>query len=57
LIFLRYTKEEGQNISRANQREELCSRQSSVTEVFRRNSHIFLFSRAMKAHKYILESY
>jgi hypothetical protein len=41
LIFLRFTKEEGQNISRENQREELCSSQSSVTEASRRNSHIF----------------
>jgi hypothetical protein len=41
LIFPRFTKEEGQNISRVNQREELCSSQSSVTEASRRNSHIF----------------
>jgi hypothetical protein len=41
LILLRFTKEEGQNTSRANQREELCSSQSSVTEASRRNSHIF----------------
>jgi hypothetical protein len=41
LILLRFTKEEGQNISRANQREELCSSQSSMTEASRRNSHIF----------------
>jgi hypothetical protein len=40
LIFLRSTKEEGQNISRANQRE-LCSSQSSVIEPSRRNNHIF----------------
>ena len=31
-ILLRFTKEEGQNTSRANQREELCSSQSSATE-------------------------
>jgi hypothetical protein len=36
LILLRFTKQEGQNISRANQREELCA-----TETFRRNNHIF----------------
>jgi diphthamide biosynthesis methyltransferase len=41
LILLRFTKEEGQNISRANQREELCSSQYGVTEASRRNSHIF----------------
>jgi hypothetical protein len=41
LILLRFTKEEGQNISTANQREELCSSQSSATKPFRRNSHIF----------------
>jgi hypothetical protein len=41
LILLRFTKEEGQNISTANQREELCSSQSSVTEASRRNNHIF----------------
>jgi hypothetical protein len=41
LILLRFTKEEGQNISRVNQREELCSEQSSATEPSRRNSHIF----------------
>jgi hypothetical protein len=57
LILLRFTKEEGQNISWAIQRKELCSSQSSVIEVSRRNSHIFWFPKAMKAHKYILESY
>jgi hypothetical protein len=41
LILLRFTKEEGQNISKANQQEELCPSQSSVTELARRNSHIF----------------
>jgi hypothetical protein len=41
LIFLRFTKEEGQNISKANQREELSSSQFSATESSRRNSHIF----------------
>jgi hypothetical protein len=41
LILLRFTKEEGQNISRANQQEELCPSQSSATEPSRRNSHIF----------------
>jgi hypothetical protein len=41
LILLRFTKEEGQNISRANQQEELCPSQSSATEPFRRNIHIF----------------
>jgi hypothetical protein len=41
LILHRLTKEEGQNISRANQKEELCSNQSSATELSRRNSHIF----------------
>jgi hypothetical protein len=40
LILLRFTKEEGQKISRVNQREELCSSQSSATEPSRRNSHI-----------------
>jgi hypothetical protein len=41
LILLRFTKEEGQNTSRANQKEELCPSQSSATEPSRRNSHIF----------------
>jgi diphthamide biosynthesis methyltransferase len=41
LILLRFTKKEGQNISRANQREELCSSQSSATEPSKRNSRIF----------------
>jgi hypothetical protein len=41
LILLRFTKEEGQNISRVKKREELCSSQSSVTEACRKNSHIF----------------
>jgi hypothetical protein len=41
LILLRFTKEEGQNISRANQQEELCPSESSATEPSRRNSHIF----------------
>jgi hypothetical protein len=41
LILLRFTKEEGNNISRANQREELCSSQSIATEPSRRNNHIF----------------
>jgi hypothetical protein len=41
LLLLRFTKEEGHNTSRANQREELCSSQSSATESTRRNSHIF----------------
>jgi hypothetical protein len=41
LILLRFTKEEGQNISRANQQEELCLSQSSATEPSRRNNHIF----------------
>jgi hypothetical protein len=41
LILLRFTKEEGQNISRANQREEPCSSQSNTTEPSRRNNHIF----------------
>jgi hypothetical protein len=40
LILLRFTKEEGQNKSRVNQREELSVSQSSVTESSRRNSHI-----------------
>jgi hypothetical protein len=57
LILLRFTKEEGRNISRANQQEELCPSQSSATEPFGRNSHIFWFPKAMKAHKYFLESY
>jgi hypothetical protein len=57
LILLRFTKEEGQDISRANQREELCSSQSSVTKPSRRNIHIFLFPKNMKAHKHILENY
>ena len=37
LILLRFTKEEGQNISRANQQEELYPSQSSATEPSRRN--------------------
>jgi hypothetical protein len=41
LILLRFTKEEGQNISRANQQGELCPSQSRATEPSRRNSHIF----------------
>jgi hypothetical protein len=41
LILLRFTKEEGQNISKANQQEELCPSQSSAIEPSRRNSHIF----------------
>jgi hypothetical protein len=41
LILLRFTKEEGQNISRANQQEELYPSQSSATKPSRRNSHIF----------------
>jgi hypothetical protein len=57
LIFLGFSNEKGQNISRANQREELCSSQSSMTEPSRRNSHIFWFPKSMKAHKYILECY
>jgi hypothetical protein len=56
LILLRFTREEGQNISRANQKAELCPRQSSATELSRRNSHIFWLPKAMKAHKYFLES-
>jgi hypothetical protein len=56
LILLRFTKEEGQNISRANKKEELYPSQSSATKLSRRNSHIFWFPKAMKAHKYFLES-
>jgi predicted unusual protein kinase regulating ubiquinone biosynthesis (AarF/ABC1/UbiB family) len=56
LILLRFTKEEGQNISRANQQEELCPSQSSAIESSRRNSHIFWFPKARKAHKYFMES-
>jgi hypothetical protein len=56
LILLRFTKEEGQNISRANQQEKLCPSESSTTEPSRRNSHIFWFPKVMKAHKYFLES-
>jgi hypothetical protein len=41
LILLRFTKEEGQNISKTNQQEEICSSQLSATEPSRRNSHIF----------------
>jgi hypothetical protein len=41
LILLRFTKEEGQNISRMSQQEELCPSQSSAIEPSRRNSHIF----------------
>jgi hypothetical protein len=41
LILLRFTKEEGQNISKANQQEELCPSQFSAIEPSRRNSHIF----------------
>jgi hypothetical protein len=52
----RFAKEEGQNISKANQQEELCLSQSSAIELSRRNSHIFWFPKAMKAHKYFLES-
>jgi hypothetical protein len=55
LILLRFTKEEGQNTSRANQKEELCLSQSSAIEPSRRNSHIFWFPKSMKAHKYFLE--
>jgi hypothetical protein len=55
LILLRFTKEEGENILRANQQEELYPSQSSATEPFRRNSHIFRFPKAMRAHKYFLE--
>jgi hypothetical protein len=56
LILHRFIKEEGQNISKANQQEELCPSQFSATEPSRRNSHIFWFPKAMKAHKYFLES-
>jgi hypothetical protein len=56
LILLRFTKEEGQNISKANHREELCSSQSNATELSRRNSQIFWFPKAMKPYKYFLES-
>jgi hypothetical protein len=56
LILLRFTKEEGQNISRANEQEELYPSQSSAIEPSRRNSHIFWFPKAMKAYKYFLES-
>jgi diphthamide biosynthesis methyltransferase len=41
LILLKFTKEEGQNISKANHTEELCPSQSSAIEPFRRNNHIF----------------
>jgi hypothetical protein len=41
LTLLRYTRENKQSISRANQDEEPNSSQSSVTDVSRRNSHIF----------------
>jgi hypothetical protein len=41
LILLRFTKEEGQNLSKANQQEELRLSQSSATEPSRRNSHNF----------------
>jgi hypothetical protein len=41
LILLRFAKEEGQNISRANRQEELCPSESSATEPSRRNNHIF----------------
>jgi hypothetical protein len=41
LILLRFTKEEGQSISRMSQQEELCPSQSSAIEPSRRNSHIF----------------
>jgi hypothetical protein len=40
-ILLRFTKEERKNISRVNQQEELCPSQSSATEPYRRNHHIF----------------
>jgi hypothetical protein len=56
LILLRFTIEEGHNISRANPREELYSSQSSAIEPYIRNSHIFWFPKAMNAHKYFLES-
>jgi hypothetical protein len=57
MILLRFTKEEEQNISKANQQEELCPIQSSATEPSRRNIHIFWFPKDMKVHKYFLESY
>jgi predicted unusual protein kinase regulating ubiquinone biosynthesis (AarF/ABC1/UbiB family) len=41
LILLRFTKEEGQNISRTNHQEELCPSQSSAAKPSRKNSHIF----------------
>jgi hypothetical protein len=41
LILLMFTKEERQNISKANQQEELCPSKSSATELSRINSHIF----------------
>jgi hypothetical protein len=56
LILIRFIKEEGQNISSVNQKEELCSNQSSATEPSRRNNHIFWFPKATKVHKYFLES-
>jgi hypothetical protein len=56
LILLWFTKVEGQNISRANEQEGLCPSLSSAIEPSRRNNHIFWFPKAMKAHKYFLES-
>jgi hypothetical protein len=41
LILLRFTKEEGQNISRANQQEELCPSESSATEPSRKTVIFF----------------
>jgi hypothetical protein len=36
LILIRFTKEEGQNISKANHQEELCPSQLSATEPSRK---------------------
>jgi hypothetical protein len=43
------------DILRANQREELCSSESSATESSRKNSHIFWFLKDMNVYKYFLE--
>jgi hypothetical protein len=40
--LLRFTKEEGHNISRANQREELCSSQSSDGTIQKKRSYLFI---------------
>jgi hypothetical protein len=41
ITLLRFTKEDVEDMSRRNQREESSSNQSSVTEASERNSHNF----------------